>query len=122
MYFLTFFPNGAYCFQAAEMTTPCRWGLDEVDLLVMIHSPDIEKIHQFNIVDTVRIEMYNRPPLTGVIRSAPILENPNARAKGVWYDVECPDYVDDDGNDCGLIHTSRLTKITNLKGDKECQL
>ena len=112
MYFLTFYPNGEYCFQAAEMTTPCRWGLDEVDLLVMIHSPDIEKIHAFGIGDTVRIEMYNRPPLTGVIRSEPILENPKARAKGIWYDVECSDYVDDDGNDCGLIHVSRLTKVT----------
>ena len=40
MYFMTFFPNGDYCFQVAEMTTPCRWGLDEVDLLVLIHSPD----------------------------------------------------------------------------------
>ena len=71
----------------------------------------------FSIGDTVRIEMYNHPPKTGVIRSEPILENPNARAKGIWYDVECPDYVDDDGNDYGLIHVSRLTKERNPKGD-----
>ena len=38
MYFLTFFPNGEYCFQAAEMTTPCRWGIDEVDFLVEINT------------------------------------------------------------------------------------
>ena len=37
MYFLTFYPNGEYCFQVAKMTPPCRWGLDEVDLLVEIH-------------------------------------------------------------------------------------
>ena len=35
---MAFFPNGAYCFQPAEMTTPCRWGLDEVDLLVEINN------------------------------------------------------------------------------------
>ena len=38
MYFMTFFPNGEYCFQVAEMTTPCRFGLDEVDLLVEINN------------------------------------------------------------------------------------
>ena len=40
MYFLTFFSNGEYCFQVAEMTTPCRFGLDEVDLLVEINTDD----------------------------------------------------------------------------------
>ena len=38
MYFMTFFPNGEYCFQVAKMTTPCRFGLDEVDLLVEINN------------------------------------------------------------------------------------
>ena len=38
MYFLTFFPNGEYCFQVSKMTTPCRWGLDEVDKLVEINN------------------------------------------------------------------------------------
>ena len=38
MYFMTFFKNGDYCFQVAEMTTPCRFRLDEVDLLVEINN------------------------------------------------------------------------------------
>lgn len=40
MYFLTFTPDGEYCFQVAKMVTPCRYRIDEVDFLVRLHNPD----------------------------------------------------------------------------------
>ena len=49
MYFLTFYPSGAYCFQVAEMTAPCRYGIGEVDFLVRLHNPDAD-------MDTLLIE------------------------------------------------------------------
>ena len=42
MYFMTFFPDGEYCFQVAGMTVPCRWTIDEVDFLVRINNPDLD--------------------------------------------------------------------------------
>lgn len=65
---------------------------------------------QFQIGDTVRIEMYNRQPGRGVIQSGLITYNIEAkrRQKGLWYQVK----GEHDGEDySGLIHAARLRKL-----------
>ena len=59
---------------------------------------------QFKVGDVVRVDMSQHLDVMGVIRSAPMFDT-KARAKGVWYEVECESV-----ENSGLIHSSRLEK------------
>ena len=59
---------------------------------------------QFKVGDVVRVDMSQHLDVMGVIRSAPMFDT-KARAKGVWYEVECESV-----ENSGRIHSSRLQK------------
>lgn len=69
----------------------------------------METTPQLKIGDHVRIEMYNTTPGIGRITSNPITDNPNAKAKGIYYLVKG---VHDGEDYSGWIHVSRLKKMS----------